>query len=204
MNTPNTFWSWFTDHNESLTMLNDLSEAESQTLLDDLQQQLDAYCPGLTYEMGEPTQNGRRLTFSAEGDLDLFRYVSDLVEQAPDLDWWEFEAFRQPQGKALKVAFDKYRFDTSQMYFMQLECEDAPDAIGLRVALPKAMMAGTAPDDDDLLVGVYVTIEALVGEFDCATLIGYFDVCPLPAEPFKEGFRPLDDLPDFVEWFKSR
>ena len=24
-----------------------------------------------------------------------------------------------------------------------------------------------------------------------------------PKEPFKEGFRPLDDLPEFVEWFKA-
>ena len=24
----------------------------------------------------------------------------------------------------------------------------------------------------------------------------------MPKEPFKEGFRPLDDLPEFVDWFK--
>ena len=59
-------------------------------------------------------------------------------------------------------------------------------------------------DDDDQLVGVYVTIEALIGEFDCTTLVGYLETVDIPDEPFKEGFRPLDDLPEFVDWFKAQ
>ena len=191
------FWNWFGDNNEQLTMLADLEEQEQMTLLNRLQQQLDAYCEGLSYEMSDPTPTGRTLTFSAEGDTELFRYVIELTDNAPDFDWWDFVAFKQPKGKDLKVTFDKYLFNTKEMYFMQLENEEEPDILGIRVALDNS-----AKDDEDLLVGVYVTLEALIGEFDCATLIGYLDTCPLPKEPFKEGFRPLDDLPEFVDWFK--
>ena len=67
------FWQWFENHNEQLTMLGDLDNQQRQLLLDQLQQQLDTYCPGLSVEMGEPTPTGRKLTFSAEGDTDLFR-----------------------------------------------------------------------------------------------------------------------------------
>lgn len=193
------FWKWFCDNNEHLTMLDDLDENVANTLLEDMQKALDDYCEGLTYEIGDQTPNGRTVTFSAEGDTDLFKYVTDLVEAAPDLDWWEFVAFKQPKGKGLKVTFDKYRFDTKKMYFMELENEESPDMVGLRVALENPV-----EDDDDQLVGVYVTIEALIGEFDCATLIGYLDVCPIPAEPLKEGFKKMDDLPEFIEWFKNR
>ena len=193
------FWKWFCDNNEQLTMLDDLDENVANTLLEDMQKALDGYCEGLTYEIGDQTPNGRTVTFSAEGDIDLFKYVTDLVEAAPDLDWWEFVAFKQPKGKGLKVTFDKYRFDTKKMYFMELENEESPDMVGLRVALENPV-----EDDDDQLVGVYVTIEALIGEFDCATLIGYLDVCPIPAEPLKEGFKKMDDLPEFIEWFKNR
>ncbi len=199
MHDVNLFWNWFSDNNERLTMLGDLDEKEQQSLLDELQEQLDAYCEGLTYEMGEPTPSGRTLTFSAEGDMDLFRYVVELVDNAPDLDWWEFVAFKQPKGTDLKVTFDKYRFETKQMYFMQLESEEEPDILGIRVALPNPVA-----DDDDQLVGVYVTLEAMIGEFDCSTLIGYLDTCAIPPEPFKAGFRPLDDFPEFVEWFKKQ
>ena len=193
------FWHWFTDHNEQLVMLNDLSDKEREQLLDALQKQLTAYCDGLTYEIGEPTANGRTLTFTAEGDSDLFRYVVELVDNAPDLDWWEFIAFKQPLGTELKVRFDRYLFDTRQMYFQQLECEEEPEMLGLRIAVE-----GSKPEDEDFQVGVYVTLEALIGEFDCATLVGYMETVPVPDEPFKAGFQPLDDLPKFVEWFKRK
>lgn len=193
------FWQWFSLHNEQLTMLNDLEEQQGRQLLDELQSELDKYCEGLTYEMGEPTPSGRTLTFSAEGDVDLFRFVVELTDNAPDLDWWEFVAFKQPKGKDLKVTFDKYKFQTSKMYFMQLESEEEPDILGVRVALPDPV-----DDDDDQLVGVYVTLEAMIGEFDCATLIGYLDTCAIPDDLVKSGFRPLDDFPDFVEWFKKQ
>ncbi|MCQ2278065.1 MAG: hypothetical protein MJZ62_02070 [Bacteroidales bacterium] len=193
------FWTWFQDNNERLTMLNDLENKEQTQLLGELQEQLDDFCPGLTYEMSEPTPQGRTLTFSAEGDMDLFEAVVALTDEAPDIDWWEFVAFKQPNGKNVKVTFDKYHFASKDMYFQQLESEEEPDILGLRIALPDPVK-----DDDDQLVGVYVTIEAMIGEFDCATLIGYLDTCPLPKEPFKEGFRPMDDLPEFIEWFKAK
>ena len=203
---PNIFWDWFLDNVEQLTMLNDIPEDDSTRLRNDLQKQLDAYCEGLTYEISEQNAQGRTLTFSAEGDFDLFRYVVALTDNAPDVDWWEFVAFKQPKGRDLKVLFDKYRYETSKMAFMQLENEEEPDILGLRIAMP-GLPADFDPEDpaeDDRFVGAYVTIEALIGEFDCTTLIGYVDLCPMPKEPFKAGFRPLDDLPEFVEWFKSR
>lgn len=197
------FWNWFLNNNEQLTMLDDLNDTERQQLLDAMQHQLDGYSEGLSFEIGEPTPSGRTLTFSAEGDLDLFSAVAELVENAPVLDWWDVIAFRQPKGKGLKVQFDKYHFDTSKMFFQQLENESSPDVIGLMVALPDFPVNAKEEVIDDLSVGVYVTLEAMIGEFDCATLVGYLDICPIPKEPFKEGFKPLDDFPDFVEWFKG-
>jgi hypothetical protein len=99
------FWKWFEDHNEQLVAMGDLEEKERTELENALQYQLTKYCNGLTYEIGDATANGRTLTFTAEGDTDLFRYVVELVDAAPDLDWWEFVAFKQPMGTELKVRF---------------------------------------------------------------------------------------------------
>ena len=179
--------------------MGDLEEKKRDELLNALQYQLTKYCDGLAFEIGDATANGRTLTFTAEGDTDLFRYVVELVDNAPDLDWWEFVAFKQPLGTQLKVRFDRFLFDTRKMYFQHLECEEEPEMLGLRVAVE-----GSKPDDEDFQVGVYVTLEALLGEFDCATLIGYMETVPLPDEPFKAGFQSLDDLPKFVDWFKRK
>ena len=129
------FWQWFQDHNEQLIALGDLADKEREELLKALQYQLTKYCNGLTYEMGDPTADGRSLTFTAEGDTDLFRYVVELVDAAPDLDWWQFVAFKQPLGTDLKVRFDKMLFETKKMYFQQLECEEEPEMLGLRIAV---------------------------------------------------------------------
>lgn len=193
------FWQWFSDHNEQLIAMGDLQDKEREALLGAMQRELDSYREGLVFEMGEATANGRTVTFSAEGDTDLFRYVVELTDAAPDLDWWEFVAFKQPMGTELKVRFDRYLFDTRKMYFQQLECEEEPEMLGLRVAVE-----GSDPDNEDFQVGVYVTLEALIGEFDCATLVGYMETVPVPVEPFNAGFQALDDLPKFVEWFKRK
>lgn len=193
------FWQWFVENNEQLTSIGDMPTDERNTLLEELGKKLHQYCEGIDYELGEATANGRTLTFTAEGDTDLFRYVVELVDDAPDLDWWNFVAFKQPMGTQLRVRFEKYLFETQKMYFQQLESEEEPDMLGLRVAV-----ANNHPEDEDFQVGVYSTIEALIGEFDCATLIGYLETVALPAEPTKSGYQPLDNLPDFVGWFKHK
>ncbi|MBR1785094.1 MAG: hypothetical protein IJ760_06635 [Bacteroidales bacterium] len=199
-NNTDIFWQWFTDHNEQLIAMGDLDAESRAALMGSLRGQLHAYCPGLDCEVGEPTANGRTLTFTAEGDTDLFRPLVELTDAAPDLDWWDIVAFKQPMGTDLKVRFDHYRFETAKMYFEQLECEEEPEMLGLRIAVE----GGERQDDEDFQVGVYVTVEALLGEFDCATMVGYIETVPLMPEPFKSGFQPLDDLPRFAEWFKRK
>ncbi len=193
------FWDWFCEHAEELTMLSEYDESTQNQLLDGMQAQLEKYCEALTFEISEPSKNGRRVTFTAEGDIEYFDALVRLTDEAPDIDWWEFVPFKQPCGNEVKVHFDKHFFDSKKMYFMQLECEEEPDILGIRVAFDNAN-----PDDEDLQIGAYVTLEAMIGEFDCATLIGYFEICPTPQNPKEEGFLPLADFPNFVEWFKNQ
>ena len=56
-NQPDVFWNWFVANSEQLTMLNDLDEAKRNSLLDEMQSQLDKYCEGLTFEISEQTAN---------------------------------------------------------------------------------------------------------------------------------------------------
>ena len=193
------FWNWFTEHNEQLTMLSELDKAAQNNLIDQMQTQLERYCPALTFDMSDPNKDGRRVVFSAEGDVDFFEPLLKLTDEAPDIDWWEFIPFKQPAGKDVRLRFDKYTFDTKKMLFMQLENNEEPDILALRVAFD-----GAEGDNEDMLVGTYTAIETIIGEFDCATLLGYFEICPTPENPQQEGYRPLSQLSDFVEWFKQQ
>ncbi|MBR5028840.1 MAG: hypothetical protein IKX51_06440 [Bacteroidales bacterium] len=193
------FWKWFEDNNERLTMLSEYDEKAQEQLLDEMQKQLEKYCPALSFEMSEPTNDGRRVVFTAEGDIDYFEPLLKLTDEAPDLDWWEFVPFKQPNNKVVKMQFDKFHFDTKKMYFAQIENEEEPEILALLVAFD-----GADNDNEDMLVATYSLLEAIVGEFDCATLLGYFEICHIPNNPRDEGFKPLSQLPDFVEWFKQQ
>lgn len=193
------FWKWFSENNDSLVMLDDLSAEENENLLNDFEVNLEKYCPGLSFEISEKTNNGRTIVFSAEGDTEFFEDVINLTDSAPVFDWWEFIPFKQPKGNELKVHYEKYFFNTKDMFFLPLESEDNPEIIGLRVAIKNF-----EEDNEDLLVGVYVTLEAQIGEFDCATLVGYLELCPIPENPEDGGFMPLTTFPEFVEWFKDK
>ena len=47
---------------------------------------------------------------------------------------------------------------------------------------------------------MYSLIEEMIGEYDCATLLGYFDICELPENPEQEEFIPFTELPEDVDW----
>ncbi|MBO4741982.1 MAG: hypothetical protein J5605_10165, partial [Bacteroidales bacterium] len=59
------FWKWFDENNEQLTMLSEYDEETQNRLLNTMQQQLENYCGGLTFEISEPSANGRRVVFTA-------------------------------------------------------------------------------------------------------------------------------------------
>ncbi|MBR0074059.1 MAG: hypothetical protein IJP95_09515, partial [Bacteroidales bacterium] len=90
------FWDWFQQNAEQLTMLSEHDQAVQDKLLDEMQRQLDKYCPGLSFEITEPNNDGRRVVFTAEGDTELFEPLLKLTDEAPDIDWWEFVPFKQP------------------------------------------------------------------------------------------------------------
>jgi len=192
------FWKWFSENNDSLVMLDDLSEEAKENLLNDFDVNLKKYSQGLSFEIGEQTTNGRTIVFSAEGDTEYFEDVINLVDSVPVLDWWDFVPFKQPQGAEIKVHYERFFFNTKDMFFLPLESEDNPEIIGLRVAIKNF-----DEENEDLLVGVYVTLEAQIGEFDCSTIMGYLELCPISENMEEEGFTPLVKFPEFVEWFKN-
>lgn len=193
------FWKWFSDNNDMLVMLDDLSIEDRENLLQEFDKSLKKYNPGLTFDIGPKTANGRNIIFSAEGDMEFFEDLINLVDNAPILDWWEFIPFKQPHGEEVKVLYENLSFNSKEMYFLPLESEDNDEVIGLRVAVKNY-----EEDNEDILVGVYITLEAQIGEFDCSTLIGYLEVCPISGNLEEEGFIPLTKFPEFVEWFKNK
>ncbi len=197
--TKEAFWKWFEKQGERLLMLDELTAEERENLLTGFEKNLSAYSEELSFEISNLSESGREIIFSAEGDLDSFEDVINLVEAAPEIDWWEFIAFKPAYGADIKVQYENLILKTKDMYFLPLQNEEEPDLIGLRVAIPKY-----EPENENQEIGVYLALEAQIGEYDCATLIGYLELAAIPENVKDTGYTPMLEFPGYLEWFKNQ
>ncbi len=191
------FWDWFLSKNEFLMDIDNLPEEEKEALLEEFDAVLATYSQGISYEISSLSTNGRKITFSAEGDEEYFEDVIELCTDVPILDFWNIIAFKQPQGSNVKIKFEDYSLNSKDLWFIPLENaeNELSEKFGLKIALKDCK-----EDDEDQLIAVYSLIEAMIGEYDSTTLLEYFELCPLPDNPEAEDFIPLTQLPEFVDW----
>jgi hypothetical protein len=59
-------------------------------------------------------------------------------------------------------------------------------------------------DNKDLLPLLYIIVDTILGERSAALDIKHIDASPLPEEPREKGLYPIEKLPAFVSYYKSR
>ena len=190
------FWKKFEGYKDLIMDIDSLDTAEGDKLLERLDGDLKEYSEGIDFILGDLTDKGRTLT--TEGDVDYFDDLIALCEEAPVLDFWDIIAFKPAKGSNVNITFEKHRISSKNLWFMPLESEEEKEKVGLRVALKEFV-----EDDEDLLIAVYSLIEQMLGEYDTAMLLGYLELCSLGDKPEEEGFHPMTDLPEYMEWFMN-
>ncbi len=190
------FWNGFSVYKDLLMDIDSAEKAEADALLERLDGDLKAYCEGLDFVLGDLTAKGRTLTLTAGGDTDYFEPLIALCENAPVLDFWDIIAFKPAKGTNVSISFENYRLSSKNLWFIPLESEEETEQVGLRIALKEFK-----EEDEDLLIAVYSLLEEMLGEYYTATLLGYFELCALPQQPSSEGFSPLTDLPEYLDYF---
>jgi hypothetical protein len=188
------FWNRFKEKSDKLMDLDSLSPAEKDEVLDSIDSDLKQYSEGLSLEIGKLSTNGRKLTLTAEGDVDYFEDLINLYEQSPVLDFWDIVAFKQGKGANVNISFENYHLSSKKMWFMPMENQEDEQMLGLQIALD-----AKETEDEDLLVAVYSLIEEMIGEYECATLLSYFELTIISDNMQEKGFKPLTELPEFID-----
>src|SRR5882757_1304718 len=86
------FWKWFSLNQASYQHLDNKEYDEVEYLLNELLQQLHAYCDKLVFQIGGKHSHIKELIISAEGNVEYFNVVEELVMMAPRLSTWTFIA----------------------------------------------------------------------------------------------------------------
>jgi hypothetical protein len=125
--------------------------------------------------------------------VDYFEDLINLYEQSPILDFWDIVAFRQGKGANVNITFENYHLSSKKMWFLPMENTEDEEQLGLQIALDIK-----ETEDEDLLVAVYSLIEEMIGEYECATILSYFEIVPTFENMEEQGFRPLTELPELI------
>jgi hypothetical protein len=187
------FWKWFIK-NES-RLWNHTSD-NRYDIISEIQEKLafasDSEEYGIALEFSNITAPKKRLEISADGVVELFDIIIQIVESAPKLDKWEFVAFRQPIPAPFTLNFNDLEFDTSKMVFLPYENEDGELNLVIFGENFKTY------NETDLFHYGLITIDNLIGEYNCVTKVKGYDFVDND-EIGDNEVLPLNELPVFIE-----
>lgn len=191
------FWTWFQQHQNRLRQF----ESDPGKYLQEIHTQVKKIGDGLTIEL-EPPQNGIiNLTFSADGDQQLFPLVRSIVDKAPPIKGWHFIAFRQradlSRAKSMQLKVGTLTLDPQSMKFFPVVTGDTLDIIIYVKGLTQANYA-------DVAYHGLLLLDNLLGEYDCVMKVRSYDFHPMPAKKEElDTLQPLFDIASYVDRFHA-
>lgn len=177
MITAEAFWDWFGNNKQQF---HEIEEMYDRELYLALQTQLRQFHPQLSFQIGGTLgSNIRTLTISANGKIENFTKVEELVSLAPIYDKWTISAFKPADGFEIKVNVGGIIFDPQNLRFTPIELVDYPDLSAIRIYMPEY-----EEERNELFkIGVNALLEACLGEKIAATEINYVDIKSYPDSP---------------------
>ena len=164
------FWQWFDENKERYYSLENLFNHD---LYRELQVKVREYHPELSFQIGGVEDDPiRQLTISANGKIENFEKVEELVCQAPIFDKWKIIAFKPADGFDIKIRIGEIEFDPKKLKYVPIELMEYPDVGAIRVYMPEYQ-----EEQRDLFqIGISALLEACLGEKCAALQINYIDV----------------------------
>lgn len=191
MNMTAEFWNWFSLHQEEIYQNVENPEFQ-ETFFDELLTRLRQIDPHLGFEFSPIFEDGiRQMCISANGVKTAFPAVIALVNESPEWEHWQFIAFRQrkPYDESSTLKIDGYELTYDDLYFRY-----APDQEGIRIQLNVRNYTELMHN------GIFLLIDALVGEYEASTYITSVEFAPLDEEEIDELYN-IRLLPDIVDAF---
>lgn len=192
----NAFWTWLASRQAEL----DAMETPDDAFWDELLARLQALHEGLWFEVSASDGDERELVITAQGDWELFPLVEAMVAVAPELPGWVPVALKPPMGFQFSIGYRGLDLNPDGIWFEPLVDPDAPEVLGLRVAVE----GFNDEQEEDFANGVLIMLDTALGEKAAATDVDLVEVCEVPEDPDDEGFLPFAELGSYLDWRKSR
>lgn len=180
------FWTWFKDHRSDF----EHQSPNDSNSANELTKQLSRVDEALIWEL-HPAAQAKPfvLALGAEGDTDLFDTVLDMVEEAPSIPGWRFQAFRQPDGLTGTMRYKGAVIGVGDVKFTTAPAGD-------KLYVNYFVRGWRSDRSEDVEGAVILLVDGLIGEFDSVAKIENVSFADLESAP-REA-RPIVDLPKAI------
>lgn len=179
------FWSWFIKNSDAY-----FNFEKNQTLLfQRLKDKLDLIDSNLVFEFSPIFKNGtREFIISADGIVNSFSSVINLVEQAPAINKWKIIAFRQPHKEITQINYDGLSFNLKDVFF---KYHKDNGKINLELHIKKYQ------ESAEWTNAIFILLDNILGEYHTEMTLDFIDKKKLNENEKKDLF-PISILPQIV------
>lgn len=184
------FWNWFEKNQE--TYYSEIENLEiREQIFDELTKNLKKVNKDLVFEFSPIHENNvREFTISAEGMKELFPIVEKLIEKAPKLKNWKFNAFRQRiPGDDFEIQYGDLKIGYSDIYYRS---ENDNGKLGIELNIKDYNGNGQTQN------AIYILLDGLIGEYDVTTKIGWIEWVKLDKNEIK-NLKPIIELRNEID-----
>ena len=178
MNTKKTeFWNWFEDNKTkfeyTLTNLNSTSQEKIDELMGEFETKLHIYNENVWFRMGG--ENPFELLITAEGSIEHFDAVIELVNKCKSIDNWEIIPFIQARDiSKFKYQLENFELTEKDVFFTFKENPSGENGYFLETMF--YVTDEKFIDNDSFKSSIIRIAETALGEYDFAKIIGFINV----------------------------
>lgn len=176
------FWEWFADNKEVYMELEDSSRGK---LFNQLEKKLHKVNRHLAFEFSEDLDAGKReFVISADGVVEAFDDVIELVDNAPALDGFRIIGFRQPHDEEFSVVYGDVELTWDDIF---CTFEKNKEEVNLTLYIK----GFTEENEDECISATFVLLDTVIGEYNAGMRIGEIEFINYEGQ---QDVRPFKDL----------
>lgn len=157
-------------------------------------EQLHQIGEGLSIELSNETNGIRELVISAEGDMDKFPLVKEVVAKAPAIVGWKIIAFRQPAAEDFTLEYENVQLTPSELYFVPVVENNFLDILIFGKGFKNY-------DFETLAHYGLIMLDNVMGEYNSVMKVRHYDFVDLEEVADPSQLRPLPEINAFLEDF---
>ena len=192
MNSIQDFWSWFQSRCDYIYQN---LELDTDNIAFDITEHLKAINDDLEFEIPLDVEGKlRELIISADGQIELFDLVSNIVKNAPFMKQWKITAFRPRLHQRNQIIdLDGISMDYHDVFF-----DYEVDLEGIKMFV---YLNGYTGKDNRFVHLYFLLLDSLIGEYDSVKYITSTEVFKLES---KKDLKSFPDLIEIIDEFKNK